>query len=290
MDVSVAPHEDQRHVLGPDEHEAFYFVFCSQDGQVYGGLRLLFGRETLLELASVQIGERKGLHQKSQPWPAIDAPTPQVFGPDVTLDCVEPWQRWHARVECASEKGLPPFAMDLTFRATTPPARFNFGPSYQQVQQDGRLSGSVQVGAERWQGELLCYRDHSWGHRPMGAAKGWAILDIPERLYAVIITLPNDQRVWFGRAMAADGRSVPLVAPELTTDSIQDPRAGVEKWTFEHLIPPSVSYLGQGGEEAVRSTPRPGDLFKDEIGPVLFTSPTGERIVGFMERAEAIAS
>ncbi len=290
MNNSVALREDHRHVLDSDEHEAFYFVFSSQDGEVSGLLRMLFGHETLLELVLVQIGERRGLHQKLQPWPVLDAPTLQALGPNLTLDCLEPWQQWRIRVECAAEEGLLPFSMDLTFNATTSPVHFGFGPSYRLMQQDGRLTGSIQVGAERWEGELICYRDHSLGHRAMTSVKAFTVIDIPEHLYAVIITLPNDKLAWLGRALTAEGQSIPLVAPELTANSIQDPQAGVEKWTFERLAPPNVLCLGKkGGEEAARSEPQPGDQFRDEIGPALFTSSRGERVTGSLEQAKAIA-
>ena len=291
MDMSVSPREDYCHALGPDEHEVFYFVFGSQDGEVFGILRLLLGREIMLELGMVRIGEYKGSHLKSQPWSMIDAPTSQAVGNDLTLDCLEPWQQWRIRVERAEEEqeeGLLPLLMDLTFHAVIPPARFPFGPFYQQVQQGGRLTGSIQVGEERWEGELLCYRDHSWGRRTMRIVKDWTILTIPDRLYAVIVTLPDDQLTWFGRVIAADGQSTSLVAPELTSSSIQDPQVGMEKWTFERLTPPSVWYLGKGGNEFVRSEPQPGDLFKDEIGLAVFTSSEGERVVGFIERADVI--
>ena len=289
MDNFVTLQKDHRHVLDSDQHEAFYFLFSSQDGEVSGLLRLLFGHETLLELVLVRVGEQKYLRQKSQPWPVIDAPTFQVSGPNLTLDCLEPWQQWRIRVECAAKEGLLPFSMDLTFRATTPPVCFGFDQFYKQMQQDGRLTGSIQTGEERWEGELLCYRDHSLGRRAMRSVKAWTIIDIPERLYAVIITLPNDQFVRFGWTMTAEGQSIPLVAPELTENSIQDPQAGVEKWTFERLVPPNLWYMGsKGGEETMRFEPQPGDRFEDKIGPALFTSSRGERAVGFLEQSNAI--
>jgi hypothetical protein len=187
------------------------------------------------------------------------------------------------------EKALPA-KLDLEFAATGPPARYSYGP-YQQAQQDGRLCGRLQVAAEKWMGELLCYRDHSWGQRPMGAAAAWTIASAPDYFYVVIVEM-GDQQVYFGRITASDGKFIPVHTPQFAALGdgweLQDPDAGMRTWHVKRLASPLVFYLGPAGEEAIRDAPRPGDLYVDTLGPALFISPEGERIVGLVEQARRL--
>jgi hypothetical protein len=293
-DMALAPEEDHRHILEPGEHEAFYFPFTSPDGNVFGFMRTLFDQATVLEMMALHIGGRVWVHQQRTPLPDGQVTATDASGPSVTLTCRKPWQAWRCVFHSTArqvdgEKALPA-KLDLEFAATGPPARYGYGP-YQQAQQDGRLCGRLQVAAEKWMGELLCYRDHSWGQRPMGAAAAWTIASAPDYFYVVIVEM-GDQQVYFGRITASDGKFIPVHTPQFAALGdgweLQDPDAGMRTWHVKRLASPLVFYLGPAGEEAIRDAPRPGDLYVDTLGPALFISPEGERIVGLVEQARRL--
>jgi hypothetical protein len=71
---------------------------------------------------------------------------------------------------------------------------------------------------------------------------------------------------------------------------IEDRKAGLAPWSFERLVPAGIPYLGRAGQEAVRAESTAGDRFIDKIGPAVFTSPTGEEIVGFWDEARRLDS
>ncbi len=295
MDLALSPEQDYRHTLQPGEHEAFYFLFTSPDGYITGGLRTLFGPDDVLEMMALKIGDQAWLQQQRVVLGAPPQPA-EASGPSLHLLCEKPWQQWHARFS-----GTPAMAtgsvqmldLDLTFRATTPPARFQIG-AYQQSQQDGRLTGTLKAGDDGWEGELICYRDHSWGQRSAGNAPGWMIIDIPEHLYAFIIGDMRRQLFAVGRVVTESGELRSVVAPRVREVqngwTVADPKAGVAPWSFTRLTPAGVSYLGKPGKEAARSTSEEGDLYKDEIGPAVFTASSGEKVVGFWDKATRIKS
>lgn len=295
FDLALAPEEDHRHTLRPEEHEAFYFLFTSSDGHVSGGLRTLFGPHEVLEMVGLRMGDGAWMHQQRVPLTSTDQADHDASGPSLKLHCLEPWQRWQARFSgrpLTIEGKAEEVQLDLTFRATTPAARFRLG-AYQQSQQDGRLSGTIRTPSQRWEGELVGYRDHSWGQRGAGDIPGWMILDIPEHLYAFLIGDLRRQPFGVGRITTAEGGARSVVRPRVTQLApgrwqIEDRRAGFPPWTFEWIGEPGISYLGPPGEEAVRSAPAEGDLFKDRIGPARFTSPTGKQVIGFWDLATRI--
>ncbi|RPI53908.1 MAG: hypothetical protein EHM56_06765, partial [Chloroflexi bacterium] len=140
--------------------------------------------------------------------------------------------------------------LDLTFIATNVPNLYRFGP-YCQAQQDGRLSGRLQVGAESCTGDLICYRDHSWGTLPMGAASGWTIACVPDHFYVVIVDMGERQVLW-GRYTNPEKEPTPVHAPRMTTLGtgwrIQDPEAGMETVNVQRLAPPLTAFLGTAGQ------------------------------------------
>jgi hypothetical protein len=293
--IPLAPEEDHRHTLDPNEHEAFYFPFTSPDATAFGFMRTLLDRDAVLELVALHIGGRAWVYQQRTPLPDGPMLPTDASGPALKLTCLEPWQAWRVVFDSAVQEvgglGAVRAELDLEFAATGPPARYRFGP-YQQAQQDGRLSGRLQVAAEEWTGELLCYRDHSWGQRPMGAATRWTIASAPDHFYIVIIEMGN-QQLYFGQLTTSEGRYVPVHTPQLTTVNegwrLEDPEAGMGAWQVKRLASPLVAYLGSAGEEALRDAPRPGDLYVDEIGPALFTSPDGRQSVGLFDQARRLA-
>jgi len=300
MDLDVRPSEDQRHTLAPGEHEAFYFLFTSADGQISGGLRTLFGSDDVLEIMGLRWTSSPGreyawMHQQRVAYAPEDQPPDDASGPTMHLMCQSPWERWRGQFDGEAQRyeaGTESLQLDLTFRAITAPARFRLG-DYEQVQQDGRLSGAIQTPYGTWAGELISYRDHSWGQRGASDIPGWMILDIPEHLYAFIIGTVERPLFGVGRIIQADGEMQSVWRPRVRELApgrwqIEDRKVGLAPWTFERLGPAGISYLGRAGQEAVRAEASAGDLFVDKIGPAVFTSPTGEKIVGFWDEARRL--
>lgn len=288
----LIPTDDHRHDLKPGQHEAFYFLFSTSDGNLFGFLRTLFGPEDVLEMAIVRFGGRTWTYQHRSPAPP---PTPgDASGPSVKMQCTAPWQSWvcsfQGAVQEVEGQATASAVLDLTFTAINEPALYRFG-AYNQAQQDGRVVGRVRIGAEEWEGEMICFRDHSWGERPVGAAIRWTLASVPDRLYAVVVETKRGP-AGFGRFRPSDGPFRPIALPKVTPleegCAIEDATAGTGKWTARRIAPPLVGYLGPAGQEAMRLTPQPGDLLRDELGPALFTSPDGERQIGFLEQAEAL--
>jgi hypothetical protein len=288
----LSPPDDARHVLGPGEHEAFYFAFTAPDGSVFGILRTLFGHDSVLEILVLNVQGTTWFHQSTggiQPGLSdLDA-----SGPSLQLRRIRPWEAWFCSF-CGpvwnSAGQEAPLLLQLAFTATTPPDQYIFG-LYTQAQQDGRLRGHIGIGPTNLDGEWLCYRDHSWGVRPMGVALGWTVAWVPERLYAVQVETSQGP-AGFGRFVAADSTAHPLRLPQVTPlpdgGRIGEPEVGLEPWTFARIASPLVAYLGPAGHEAFRSTPLPGDLLQDELGPARFISPEGEPFTGFLEQARRL--
>lgn len=291
---SLVAGDDYRHTLSAGEHEAFYFVFLSPDRPLFGFLRLLFGPDRVLEMVVLRRGRETWFSQCEASCSPALSPLSPIAGPGLYLVCDEPWQSWHGYRRGPLQRGdnnaPQSFELELTFQATTPPLLYRFGP-YIQVQQDGHLWGRVEGAGAGWQGTLVGYRDRSWGQRPMGAASGWTVACLPGRFYAVAAeTAPRPVR--WGQCVLADGRVQPLTALAITADEaewrLEDPAAGLGPWQARRREPPLVVHLGPAGQEAVRDAPQAGDLYRDELGPVLFTSPQGETAVGFIEQARRL--
>lgn len=302
MDLNVRPSEDRRHALAPGEHEAFYFLFASANGEISGGLRTLFGPDDVLEMMGLRWTPTPGreyawIHQQRVAY-APEAQSPDdASGPTMHLMCQTPWERWRGQFDGDAqtpESNAESLRLDVTFQATTPPVRFRVG-DYEQVQQDGRLSGAIQTPHGTWEGELISYRDHSWGQRGAGDIPGWMILDIPEHLYAFIIGAVERPLFGVGRIIQADGEMRSVWRPRVRKLApgrwqVEDRKAGLAPWTFERLGSAGISYLGQAGQEAVRAEASAEDRFVDKIGPAVFTSPTGDRITGFWDEARRLDS
>lgn len=295
MDLSLAPIEDYRHVLEPNQHEAVYFGFASEDGDIFGVLRLLFGVEDVLEMFLLRVGEQAWAHQQRVPIEPLTDPMPGAAGPALRMSCLEPWQRWRIEFDGLLQSRYEgeedvECHLDFEFHAMNPPARYTYGP-YQQAQQDGTMEGGLTFGSRRWEGTWPCYRDHSWGTRPMGDADGWSVVAIPDRLYAAIVDLGTD-RFQFGRVRTLSGGFAPVGAPQIVQrgqeEYVEDPQLGLEPWAMERVGPRLVLYLGPAGHEEMRDEPRAGDLLRDEIGPVRYTSSSGEEIMGFLEQTRKL--
>jgi hypothetical protein len=248
----------------------------------------------VLELVALHIDGRAWAHQRRAALPGGPAPATDASGRALKLTCLEPWRSWRCRfqtaVEDLVEEATLQANLDLTYTATVEPAGYRFG-TYHQAQQDGWLSGRLHVGPETWTGELICYRDHSWGQRPMGAAAGWTIASAPGHFHVVVAEIES-QQVCLGRFTAPDGQFTPVHAPRIAALDdgwcIEDLESGLGAWHAQRLAPPLVAYLGPAGQEALRNEPGPGDLYRDEIGPALFTAPHGRKLVGFWEQARRL--
>lgn len=288
----LSPQDDVRHPLQPGQHEAFYFAFTAPYGAVFGLLRTLFGHDSVLEMLVLRADGATWSHQSAAGW-SETPPALSASGPGLRMDCRRPWEAWECSFSGPAQDGSgreSPLLLELEFEATTPPGLYTFGP-YTQAQQDGRLRGRIRIGeVDRW-GEWLCYRDHSWGVRPMGVALGWTVAWVPEHLYAVRVETPQGP-AGFGRFLSADGVSRPLRLPEVAAVPdgwrVEEPEAGLEPWTFARIAEPLVGYLGPAGHEAFRPAPRPGDLLRDELGPARFVSPDGKPHPGFLEQARRL--
>lgn len=300
---SLAPQEDFRHPLRPGEHEAFYFAFTARDGRTFGILRTLFGPDSVLEMMVLRSGETTWVYQFTG-GRSETASEANASGERVSLQCVEPWKAWrcafHGPVQDATGREVT-LNLGLDFTATTPPGYYLFGP-YTQAHQDGRLRGFIRIGAVEHRGEWLCYRDHSWGVRPMGVAMGWTLAWVPECLYAVRVETFQGP-AGFGRFVAPDGSWRPLRVPRVALLEaaaapppgdfpwwrMEEPEAGLAPWVFARLAAPLVGYLGPAGHEAFRSAPQPDDLLQDELGPARFVSPEGQSCIGFLEQARRLS-
>lgn len=287
--------DDYRHTLKKGEHEAFYFLFSSPNGQVFGFLRTLFARDTVLELVVLCISGRTWVHQQrtslsNDPFSLADA-----SGPTVKLTCQEPWQSWRclfrSTMQAAGGEASLQTDLSLTFVATNTPDCYHFG-SYCQAQQDGSLNGQLRTDAGLWEGELLCYRDHSWGIRSIETASGWTIVCVPGRFYVVMIEMEEGRDVSWGRWAMPEGLFAPVHTPRLVAVKdgwqLDDVETGAESWNVQRLAPPLVACLGLAGQEEIRDEPRPDDLYRDDIGPALFTSPQGEQVTGFLDQARRL--
>ena len=125
----------------------------------------------------------------------------------------------------------------------------------------------------------------------MGAASMWTIASAPGHFYVAVVEM-GGQQMSFGRFTTPDGRSAPVRAPQIiTTDEgwrIEDREAGLAAWQARRLAPPLVAYLGPAGQEELRDTAGPGDLYEDRIGPLVYTPEQGDEIVGFLEQARRL--
>ncbi len=280
---TVAPEDDSRHRLRPDQHEALYFLFASEDGLVSGGVRSLFSVRDRLDIIGLKLGESGWLLQRRVPLSAGQA--------DFELHCDQPWQAWSARLDAPLHNArtgvLESVRMELDFKATTPPALFRLG-AYTQVQQDGLVDMHLTTPAGSWQGRLVSYRDHSWGQRGAGRLPGWMIVDIPQHLYAFILGTIETPLLAVGRLVLPDGQLRPVQRPRIERLGagwrIADEAAGFPAWTFERLGPAAVSYLGPPGEEFVGNA-FDRALYQDTIGPARFVSSSGTVVVGFWDEA-----
>ncbi len=283
--MSILPEEDVRHLQRETIPETFFFAFTTATGEPFGLVRLIFGADSLLETVAIRLDGRYWVAQSQGPCEAPDAGQAKISGAQSRLVCITPWQHW--RLQFAGDVAGVPVTLALEFRHSNAPERYQVG-AYTQVQQDGIFTGALTWGEAQWRGRCVGYRDHSWGRRAGDfRAVAWTMASIPERLYATFGQTMTQQRS-FGRVLRPDGSTVPVVAPQITRDTtgwqINDPDAGFPTWTVEPLAPPLVTYLGSEGREAVRDQPQPDDWARDEFGPTMYTSPEGERRMGFWEQ------
>lgn len=294
-DHNLAAQEDYRHTLNPGEHEAFHFLFTTPDGALFGYARLLFGHAEVLEMLALRLGADTWVAQQRVPVP----PPPDIAGNFLRLACVQPWQHWHLHftgqataVETGETRALT-FAAE--FQATNPPTRYRFGPSYQQVMQDGEFHAHLTLDAQQWAGIWSGARDHTWGQRPMRAVRNCAVVTIPRRLYTVMVDT-DMQPPCFGHWIDAKGQFTPVNAPQLTATTsgwtledvggdvaVGDVAVASGVWTLRRLAEPLRTYYGIAGQEEVRTSARAGDLLQDEISPALCTAPDGENFIGFLD-------
>lgn len=292
MDFQLSPHEDYRHTLQPGEHEAVYFLFTTPNGDLFGMARTLFSPEEVLEILAVRTDERTWVWQRRHACAPLLHPQPDASGPTVMLRCLEPWTRWaiafrgrvHATTDAADTR---PLHLEAEFHATAAPAGHRFGPTFVQGEQSGFLHATLTLGEQSWTGTWPCIRDHTWGQRPMTAVKAAQVVVIPNRLHAILVETPDGMR-HLGRALDATGASYPLQAPQLTPTPIgwriSDPALGTLSWEFQRITSPLIWHLGRAGVEWVSDAPQAGDLLREETGPVRFTSPSGETVIGFFDQ------
>ncbi|MBN1180572.1 MAG: hypothetical protein JXD18_15290 [Anaerolineae bacterium] len=165
---SILPEDDHRHSLQPGEREVFYFQLTSPDGAVFGFLRTSFDHERVTEGVTLSIDGLACEYQCETQLARNARPGADASGPTLTLTCLKPWNNWRCRFsgvvpEIGTQNGLQ-VDVELSFAAVNTPTHYLVG-DYHRVQQDGLLNGRLRVGAETWEGELVCYRDHSWGRR-----------------------------------------------------------------------------------------------------------------------------
>lgn len=292
--LSVFDFDDHRHVLDSTQHEACYFQFASRDGQLFGFLRTLFGQSDMLEIVALRVEGRTWVSQGVSPLPGGPTPSHDASGPTLKLACLEPWAKWKCifdgpLTDIASRHSAS-FALDFQFHADGPPTRYQFGP-YQQVQQDGVMSGSFRLDGQPFGGEFLCSRDRSWGQRQMHIAEDWIVASLPRSLYLAVIHIDGQQH-HFGHFFLPDGQREAFRAPAVSADGngwrIADDQTDAGVWQVERVTSPFVVHLGPPGQEAVRLEAHAGDLYRDEIGPAMYTAPDGRRIPGFLERARRV--
>jgi hypothetical protein len=288
--------DDYRHALDSDQHEAFYFIFTSADGQDFGFLRTLFGRSFILEIVALYFQGHTWVYQRGSPITGAPAPAYEASGHKLTMQCLLPWTEWWCRfddqVSEPSSGQSVPLKFNWQFRAEGPATRYRFGP-YQQVQQDGVISGSLTVSGKEYLCNFVCSRDHSWGKRQMNIAQSWVLASLPAHLYLAVLNLDAEsQPSHFGHFVSSSGERQDFQSPNILSNgqswSIEDAEITGGVWQVRRAAPPLVAYLGVAGREAVRPEPRPGDLYRDELGPAMYVSPQGHQILGFVEHARRI--
>lgn len=278
------PLDDYRHVQAQGETEAFYFFFTAVDLSVFGVLRLLFHYDRVLEIVALCVAGRLLVHQVTHACEPLAAADPAPRAGALALTCLAPWEHW--RLRFTAPVAGEPVAAALEFNATNPAAGYQFGP-YIQGEQEGRLRGALRVGVQRWEEPLLCYRDHSWGQRPMRQATGWDAFIVPERGYmALAQTTPP---FFFGRVYAPGGVWRAVTQPAVTLDAeaatVAVPGVDFEPLHVERAAAPISAYLGAPGCEAIREAPLPGDGLREDIGPAWFTDAQGNCTLGFWDHA-----
>ncbi len=288
--------DDYRHALDSSQHEAFYFLFTSTDGQNFGFVRALFGQSFVLEIVALCFEGRTWVYQRGSPLVGAPGPAFEASGPNLALQCLIPWTEWWCRFEGhvgeISSGQSTPLKFNWQFRAEGPATRYRFGP-YQQVQQDGALSGTLTVSGKEHRCNFVCSRDHSWGQRQMHVAQKWIVASLPSQLYLAVMNLDaNSQTAHFGHFFPSPGQRQDFQSPTVLPNDggwhIKDDGAMAGAWHAQRTAPPLIAYLGAAGRETVRLEPRPGDLYRDEIGPAMFTSPQGHQALGFVECARRI--
>ncbi len=292
MEHDLHPQEDYSHTLGSDEYEALYFCFTAPDISLFGWMRLLFSVERVLEMVVLRVGDRTWVHQQYFDCVARVGGAARSVGRFLSLACTTPWQTWqldYSAAEITPVEGGSPATIyaALTFHASNPPARYRFG-RYQQSEQEGRLEGQLRIGERRWAGPLICYRDHSWGLRPVGTAVGWDALVHPERFYLAAVQTQTGL-FSMGRVLTGAGEYRPAGRPILAqVDDVwrfEDAEAGLPPLTVRRPVAPVRVYLDPVGHETVRDVALPGDWLRDELGPAIFTDAEGTESLGFWERA-----
>ena len=295
LELSVSYRDDLRHVLQTGEHEASHFILTDEEGKLFGYIRTLFSADDVLEIITLRVDDRTWVHQARYPIAPIAQPTPDASAPYVHLMCEQPWDQWRLEFQglltAADGEAHLLLEMQLTFSATTRPIHYAFGPSYQQVQQDGNLRGTLRLGDKLWRGPWIATRDRSWGRRPMTEVFDVTVVTIPEYLYAVI-TQSSIHPSSFGYWMPPSRKPQSLIAPELSqTDGgwrLEDPESEMPPWMIQRIADPLIVYYGRAGQESVRNTPQPGDLLRDELGPARFIQ-RDNTVIGFFDQLKEIS-
>ncbi len=292
--LSVLDFDDFRHPLEPTQHEAFYFQFASSDGQTFGFLRTLFGYSTVLEIVAVQAAGSTWVFQRGTPLSGGFGASYDASGSTLRLICLESWVAWRCvfndQVTNVASNATTSLSLDFQFQATGPATRYRIGP-YQQAQQDGRMKGSLTLNGQTYPTEYVCSRDRSWGERQMNLADDWLVASVPQHLYLALIHADHGQ-MHIGHYFSAPDQRTALTAPIMSVYghllNFQDHAAGLGSWEVERVVQPFVVYLGPPGREAIRNQPRPGDLYRDELGPAMYTAPDGRKVLGFLELARRL--
>ncbi len=178
----IAPEDELLHPVGSSPHwqESFYFNWVDPRHGVFGLARLGF-RFHERRVDALVLTLRHG--RPAFLYPAVGLrlqggardldPRRGLRAAGLSLTMEEPLRRWRLELTTARR------SMRLCFEAETPPFDFREAGALaanmagEHFEQAGRVTGFLDLGAERLELEALGQRDKSWGVRDWGRLDGW---------------------------------------------------------------------------------------------------------------------
>jgi hypothetical protein len=196
-------------------------------------------------------------------------------------EIVEPLKRWRIRfdgrlndggrdpavpveaVTSAAEGGAAKVdaGFDLVFERDRPAYLYREDPRWDglfdgHIDEVGRVTGTLTIGARTWEIDGRGSKDHSWGVRDWGKPRGWRWVDMlfPEGPELTVWRATFDGREWLDDgAIYAEGNAEPITSFSESITFAPRPRADrPDRWQFDIA---SDSYRVSGRAEILRVVP-----------------------------------